>query len=477
MSVADPIRRMLRPTRPRTWSEVTADYLASPMRWWGADAPRHASKLTRKKQAIRDRDGLDDAAIIDEVIAMASRRRVLRPPPVFITGLGGSGSHWLAGMLGDAGPVVPAGEVYVPRTVLDELDQLSDADQACAIDAIHLLHGWPRTRDVWALSLVNCAAGVAKLQRCRRWFPDAVGVHLQRDPRDQVLSVTFRKDSYRGSQAPDADDEEYLRRMVRRNVAGFREYRAATPHIAVEVRYEDLTVDPRPALRAILTALGRGIDDEQVEQAVKAHDADAIRAGTGTTTSNLDEGGRSRPWDQIADPARQRMLHAHLVDVIHGLGYAPGDCMGSHLPEAGLPPRTLAFPGRPPGPLYVREGTTWHRRDVTRGSVHAEAGQPILLRVGTGDADPKVLRDLAGDDVQALCLAGNDRIDDRALPHLSGMTGLQTLDLARTAVTDEGLAALADLGGLQQLSLADTKTTPRGRSRLAAAQPQLTIWT
>lgn len=57
------------------------------------------------------------------------------------------------------------------------------------------------------------------------------------------------------------------------------------------------------------------------------------------------------------------------------------------------------------------------------------------------------------------------------------MTGLQTIDLAGTAVTDAGLVHLEALTGLQQINLADTATTPHGRARLAAALPQLTTWT
>jgi hypothetical protein len=102
------------------------------------------------------------------------------------------------------------------------LKQLSDLDvdaQACAIDAIHVLQGWPRAADVWASSIVNCAAGVQKLRLCKRWDPGAIGIHLVRDPREQVLSVTFRKTGFRRYEETDASDTEYLQRMAQRNAA------------------------------------------------------------------------------------------------------------------------------------------------------------------------------------------------------------------------------------------------------------------
>lgn len=478
MTVAEPLRRMLRTRTRRDWTEIATGYLTDPLRYWTANTPRHADKLERKKQAVRRRDGLDDGAMIAEVVRMAVRRRIQRPPPVYVTGLGGSGSHWLAGMLDGATDLVAAGEVYVPRTLNDELNELSDVDQACVIDAIHLLHAWPRSTDVWALGVINCAAGVRLLAQHARWFPDATMVHLRRDPRDQVLSVTFRKPAFRRYLAPDATDDAYLRRMIRRSVTAYRESLTAEPHIDVTVRYEDLLRDPRPALREILIALGRPTDDQRIEHAAERHDAETLRAGTAGTATNLDEGGRSHPWRNLDDPACQRVLHAGLADVIHGYGYTPDDCMGSHVPDGDLPDRTLTFAMPPPGPLYQRIAGTWTPIDTDRANLHVAAGRAVLLRVGTDDApDLRVLRTLATTDVQALCLAGNARVDDTAISHVATMSGLTTLDIANTGVTDTGLGHLSGLGTLQQVNLAQTPTTARGRSDLAARLPQLTMWT
>ena len=88
----------------------------------------------------------------------------------------------------------------------------------------------------------------------------------------------------------------------------------------------------------------------------------------------------------------------------------------------------------------------------------------------------QALEHCGGDDIQALCLAANPDVDDDALRHLSGLTGLRTLDLAATKVTDAGLEHLEQLAGLQQLQLAETETTAEGRSHLASQLSQLTIW-
>jgi hypothetical protein len=470
----------MRKRHQQDWRTVVTAYLTSPHDFWGAEAPRHADKIETKKRALRQRDGLDDGEIVDAVVSMASKRRHERPAPVYITGLGGSGSHWLSGMLNDLGGLVATGEVYFPPRLLEQLQDLDHADQACAVDAIHLIHGWPRTADVWAAGIVNCAAGVQKLRLYKRWDRHAVGLYLVRDPRDQVLSVTFRKAGFRNYEDADASDADYLRRMAERNVASFRQSLEVADLIDIRCRYEDLRADPRPVLRSVLEALGRAVDEATVERSATMHDAATIRAGEGTKITNLDEGGRAQTWEQT-DPGQQRTLHAHLADVIHGLGYPPGDCMGTPLPEHALPARTLRFPNGPPGPLYARVDGTWTHLEAAGAGFEVPAGTPALLRIGgeggrQAAGDLSALEHCGGDDIQALCVAGNADVDDDALARLSGLTGLRTLDLARTSVTDAGLKHLEPLDGLQQLQLAESTTTAEGRARLSARLSQLTIW-
>jgi hypothetical protein len=480
---ANPLQRLRRRARGQAWAEVAAAYLERPLDFWGADKPRHADKLTTKKQALARREDLAEADVIDAVLQMADRRSGDRPAPVYVTGLGGSGSHWVAGMLGDLGALTPAGEVYYPKALLTAMEALDDADQATVIDAVHLLHAWPRDPDVASSGIVNNAAGIAKAPTWKRWDPAAVVFHLVRDPRDQVMSVTYRKQGFRRYEDPEASDTEYLQRMTRRNARSYREYLAVADHVDVQWRYEDLCADPRPMLRQIRDQRRLAADEAVVEQVAVTHHADTIRAGGGTRVSNLDSGGRSRPWHELADAVQHRVLHLALVDAVHGLGYAPGDCMGMALPdkmgmtltERQAPARRLTWSGDAPGPAYRRETGRWHRLPGVPG-VEVDAGVAVLARIGADD--PGTVADVTAfdpSDVQVLCLAGNAEVDDAALDAVATLTGLVTLDLAGTAVTDAGLRALESLTGLLQLHLDETRTTPQGRRALIEQLPNLTI--
>jgi hypothetical protein len=118
----------------------------------------------------------------------------------------------------------------------------------------------------------------------------------------------------------------------------------------------------------------------------------------------------------------------------------------------------------------------WHRLDPAQGTVTVPAGTSVLLHIGSDDlGDLPALGKRGGDDLQGALPGRQRRCRRPAIRHLRGLTGLQTLDLARTHVTDAGLTHLAPLERLLQINLANTGTTAHGRARLAAQLPQLTI--
>lgn len=67
------------------------------------------------------------------------------------------------------------------------------------------------------------------------------------------------------------------------------------------------------------------------------------------------------------------------------------------------------------------------------------------------------------------------RIDDRAAPHLLGMTTLEELDLGDTAITDATLAQLEGMKRLKILLVSGTKVTPQGVERFRKARPDCRV--
>ncbi|HVM41477.1 MAG TPA: class I SAM-dependent methyltransferase, partial [Acidimicrobiia bacterium] len=184
-------------------------YLDRHREYWPEHRYIQSDKLERRLERWAALWSIDTDEAARRLFDMACRRAPQRPAPVYVTGLGGSGSHWVAGMLSELPGHVGAGEVYFAPKLLEEMRALSGAEQGVVADAVHLLHS-PPGPDAITSSVVNCAAGPYKIPNYRRWDRHATVVLLLRDPRDQVLSTAFRKPIHREKVAPGVGDLEYL---------------------------------------------------------------------------------------------------------------------------------------------------------------------------------------------------------------------------------------------------------------------------
>jgi hypothetical protein len=282
------------------WDRTFVEYATDPHAAW--DHPRQADKLHRSITEGAGHFGEGVGAYIERVVAMAHRREDPGRRPVFVVGMGGSGSHWLSGLIAGLPGFAVTKEVYFPKKLLKRLDAMDPEDAARTVDAVHLAHALAIDPEIDDAMLVNNARG--KPASYRAWLPQSTIVYLVRDPRDQVLSVTFRKPGFRALQAPDASDREYLEANARANVARFRSMERAAGSIDLRVRYEDLQEDPRPALAAFAERHGVTVSAEEVSAAVRDHAPRRSGGGDGV------------------DPGLWALLGALLEEPLVGLGYA-----------------------------------------------------------------------------------------------------------------------------------------------------------
>jgi hypothetical protein len=123
-------------------------------------------------------------------------------------------------------------------------------------------------------------------------------------------------------------------------------------------------------------------------------------------------------------------------------------------------------PERPRRPPRLELGAGFHYWMGSSGAVKRTGERTRLNLVVDGARDLAPLQTLAPDRIFALH-ASKARIDDAQLRHLQGITGLQMLDLAGTAVTDAGMVHLLGLDRLEHLSLWDTAVSDAGAALLA----------
>ena len=411
-------------------------YVADPRSFWQGPAVRQAEKLEMKRESVNGYMGWSDPDVASSCLSWAYEREG-RHPPIFVTGLGGSGSHWLAGMLGELPVFFDVGEVYVPERLAEAMT--ANPDRAPLIlDALHVLH--TRQPVAHGARAVNCAAGSHKAADYVHWDRGATVVRLLRDPRDQVLSTTFRKDEYRQWIAPDTSDDEYLHQRCSISRWDETRYKRSGCAADVVIRYEDLRHQAAEELGRVLQCAGSEVDRAQVEAASDRHDAERIRSGHSDARGNLYLDGPSLPW---ADHPMSRVaaIHAELIDVIEAQAYPFGVCL---LPPPRSEPREM--PASWLDGLRIRGwvGSGWELGLAKAEALLAEISVPSMSQV-------QLLRDM---DVFGVCAARLDSLSDDWLDALLAIPSLRTLDLGTVPVTDSQLRILAVAGSrLRALNL------------------------
>ena len=474
------------------------DYADHPEQYWppgqAGREHRQVRKLRRSLRANAEALGVDPAQALQHVVALAQARAPNRPPPVYVLGLGGSGSHWLAEMLAELLEGIDSTEVYFPQRLLDRMGALPADQQGFLVDCLHIAHAYGHLTDPPVVPLtelvdaraINPAGGVVQPHH-RAWDPHCFVIHMLRDPRDQVVSVTFRKSAYKQEINPDASDDEYLASSARAAVRNYNAWRDSPAAADFLCRYEDLRTAPAEVLDRLLLALGESGPPGQSAQVAEGHDARLMQQGSVPPRGNfyLDDGRGSRREPSV----RQRaFLHSELVETRVAAGYPADDCLGQPLdliPTRGE--RNLRFPpGDALGTVLVRRRQRagesepqWELLDRASGHVVVQGDVAVKLRVHES-APAEAIEALSGlppDSLDSLCLAGNCALDDDLLGLLVGsLHGLSELDLARTAVTSRGLECLAQVEGLSGLSLLGTGVNQAAVSGKWAQSPSAVLW-
>jgi hypothetical protein len=295
--------------------ELARGYITNPEAYWNVGETRQVRKL---KNAVQSAGGLgaDVFAVAEEAMAIATLRSMYASPPLYISNIGSSGSHWLEGMLAHAPKLINCGEVYLPRSILTELRKSSSVDADYFLHAIYALHSRKMGPHLIEGSFIN-SAHHARISLFVSLTPGSKCILLIRNPIDIVISRTFRKQEYRQEIAVGVDDKTYLEQNC--NVVNRFYATALTQKFDAIVKYEELVSDPELALRRVLIAIDVQMDDRVLAKAVSSTQAESIKAvidGGGKATTNLFVGER----DPI-DPALLAMASDNLADICGRLGY------------------------------------------------------------------------------------------------------------------------------------------------------------
>jgi Sulfotransferase domain len=469
--------------------ELLGRYVAECPYFWARNTDkRQCTKLWRHVEAIERVFGLGREQALDRVVEYGEARMHDPRPPVYVSGRGGSGSHWLGEMLGDLGPFANAGEVSIPNVLSAEIAPWPLEQQALFVDCVYMLHAWagqpypdspskPR-EDIAQLHVVN-TNGDSQPLRAKFWQPDCVFIHLVRDPRDQVMSFTHRKPGSRANY-PIEPLEEFLRLMLIFNRTSLAEVVMAPVHPDLVCRYEELRDDAAPSLRRIVARAGVDVSHGLIEEVAFRHSAEARRQGVGSALGNLSK-TPTKTWRESATGQERLLMHAGLAEVVDTLGYELDDCAGRPLefsPVRSAVELRLAD-DVVLGELHVRwsHESGWERMGYAAGEVTIPQGAMVRLRCPSGwSAEPSRMTELLPPGcVSSVCFAGNSTVRDADVARLARWSGLIELDLGRTRVTDACIEDLAAIETLRHVSVVGSGVSAEGADRLRRGRPDCVV--
>lgn len=270
---------------------------------------RQAEKLyDRLKNVARDTN-----EAIRLAIDTGKYRRKNAGPTIYIANAGSSGSHWTQAMLSALAPMLPCGEVYFSKTLLERIAKLRRSERRVFMQAYHVIHGWDRDNPhLGAASAINTAHKANPMAMARHDHSARL-VLLVRDPLEIVISRTFRKPRYRVTSGhADTSDADYMQV----NIQLIRNFftRINRKAFDTELRYESLIDEPMATLQQLTRALKLNIPDEKLANVAENYSTE--NSVKKQRLSNIYTGPKVSPPKELLEQAE-----ADLADIREEFGY------------------------------------------------------------------------------------------------------------------------------------------------------------
>lgn len=276
-----------------------------------------------------------------------------RDAPIFVIGFQRSGTTLLQALLGAHPRIAAPPELYFVGRVADHVDYFGDLSDdrgleralhetlhppldllaECGFDDERLLAAAKRAPRTYAGLLDTVLTDFAERNGKRRWaeksagqplpavmnlFPDALAIHIVRDPRDVVASSREMPWSRHESAAALARGwRAFTMETARRGLE-------LGPAQFMQVRYEDLTRDPDAVMRLVCAFIGEDYDPAMVSDSSRRRaTVPALAAGwQGRALGNV-EPVRTEAWRERLDRVEQLGVHAIVGPLLAPLGYSP----------------------------------------------------------------------------------------------------------------------------------------------------------
>lgn len=223
-------------------------------------------KLTNAQKAIKIRDFI-------------TKRIESKTPTIYIISNGGSGCHYLGGLISMKNGFQLIDEVYFPQVITHNIE-IQNSDSAGLVEMVNLVH--LADLDNQNLIPVNTMhlRRDTPLKKLSENSVNSKFIFLIRNPFDIAISRGLRKLDYKmqNKENSELSDDEYLTKQAIFTRNHFRRLFLEENDVgAIIIRYEDLIDKPNKSLKDIFSYIGNELFDDEIDEIlVKYNDAKDI---------------------------------------------------------------------------------------------------------------------------------------------------------------------------------------------------------
>lgn len=302
---------------------VLEKYIKEPEAFWQGIGLRQVNKVKCAAQAFIDAGFENTEDLAKQLVTYVKNHRNSYYRPVFVMGPGGSGTTWLGAMLGDFSGFQYGREIYIPQGIFYLYHRLKNQEMSDLIWSIMILHSWGLNcpNEGFEYDFVNSARSIFVYEIFQDIWPSGRFIYLVRDPRDQILSVTFRKPNYRRFIEPNMDDMSYLIQNAKKYAKFYNRFQKINTNNIYVLKYEDLKRDTYGELIKIAKYFRLNINDNEIYKVVYKNCAENMRSGKVIKRGNLDEGGVAGSWRDLLKCKEKELIKPIIRKSLIELGY------------------------------------------------------------------------------------------------------------------------------------------------------------
>ena len=267
----------LEPTLPFGFNESTiSKYISNDPMFWQPGTyfgDRNIWKINKSQQKLKPlKLTLDERTIrIKEIL---EKRTISNVPTIYIISNGGSGCHYLGGLISMKDGFQLIDEVYFPPIIIENVESLDRGSSSPLIDMVNFVH---------LGDLKNSESTIpVNTMHLRRDVPltiiksssNSIFIKLIRNPIDVAISRGLRKDEYKTMNKENSDLKvnEYLEKQAKRTMNHFKRLGGKINDVgALYVRFEDLLQDPNKTLKEVFSHIGREISDKEIADIIERY--------------------------------------------------------------------------------------------------------------------------------------------------------------------------------------------------------------